>query len=139
MVNARKSSLARPLLDGAAFLIVIVGFAAVAFTRKPSIGLIAVVIMKPQDKETLFVDTWFMSCRVLKRGMENFTLNTIVEVAKAKGYKRIVGEYLPTPKHKMVEQHYLGLGFTQIEGGNTAQYELNVDNYNERESYIIKK
>ena len=44
-------------------------------------GLIAVVIMKPQDKETLFVDTWFMSCRVLKRGMENFTLNTMVERA----------------------------------------------------------
>lgn len=102
-------------------------------------GLIAVVIMKPQDKETLFVDTWFMSCRVLKRGMENFTLNTMVEKAKAAGYKRIIGEYLPTPKNKMVEQHYLELGFTKIEGENTAQYELNVDNYCERESYIIKK
>lgn len=102
-------------------------------------GLIAVVIMKPQDKETLFVDTWFMSCRVLKRGMENFTLNTMVEKAKAAGYKRIIGEYLPTPKNMMVEQHYPGLGFTIIEGANTAQYELNVNNYSERESYIIKK
>ena len=102
-------------------------------------GLIAVVIMKPQDKETLFVDTWFMSCRVLKRGMENFTLNTMVEKAKAAGYKRIIGEYLPTPKNKMVEQHYLELGFTKIEGENTAQYELNVDNYSERDCYIIKK
>lgn len=102
-------------------------------------GLIAVVIMKPQDKETLFVDTWFMSCRVLKRGMENFTLNTMVEAAKAKGYKRILGEYLPTPKNKMVEEHYSGLGFTKVDGANTAQYELSIDNYIERESYIIKK
>ena len=79
-------------------------------------GLIAVIIMKPQDKETLFVDTWFMSCRVLKRGMENFTLNTMVEKAKAAGYKKIVGEYLPTAKNKMVENHYTGLGFSKLGG-----------------------
>ena len=102
-------------------------------------GLIAVVIMKPMDKETLFVDTWFMSCRVLKRGMENFTLNTMVEAAKAKGYKRIIGEYLPTPKNKMVENHYLGLGFIRMKGADTAQFELIVDKYRNRECYIEKK
>lgn len=102
-------------------------------------GLIAVVIMKPLDKETLFVDTWFMSCRVLKRGMENFTLNTMVEKAKAAGYKRIIGEYLPTPKNKMVENHYTGLGFTPVEGAATAQYVLNVDEFQNRECYIETK
>lgn len=102
-------------------------------------GLIAVVIMKPQDKETLFVDTWFMSCRVLKRGMENFTLNTMVEKAKASGYRRIIGEYLPTLKNKMVEQHYPGLGFKTIEGASTAQFELDVEAYQPRECYIEAK
>lgn len=102
-------------------------------------GLIAVIIMKPLDKETLFVDTWFMSCRVLKRGMENFILNTMVEKAKAAGYKKIVGEYLPTPKNKMVENHYTGLGFTPVEVATTAQFELNVDEYQKRECYIKTK
>ena len=102
-------------------------------------GLIAVVIMKPLDKETLFVDTWFMSCRVLKRGMENFTLNTMVEVAKAKGYKKIIGEYLPTLKNKMVELHYPNLGFDKVEGTETARYELNLDLYQNRECYIKTK
>jgi len=102
-------------------------------------GLIAVIIMKPLDKETLFVDTWFMSCRVLKRGMENFTLNTMVEKAKAAGYKKIIGEYLPTPKNKMVENHYTGLGFTPLEGAATAQYVLNMDEYQNRECYIETK
>ena len=87
-------------------------------------GLIAVIIMKKQDEETLFIDTWFMSCRVLKRGMEDFTLNTMVEAAREKGYKRIVGEYLPTPKNKMVENHYPSLGFQKLEGTPTAQYVL---------------
>jgi FkbH-like protein len=99
-------------------------------------GLIAVIIMRLQDADTLFVDTWFMSCRVLKRGMENFTLNTMVRRARAAGYKRIVGEYLPTPKNKMVEGHYPSLGFTKIEGAPTAQYVLEVEDYQDRECYI---
>ena len=102
-------------------------------------GLIAVIIMKRQDAETLFVDTWFMSCRVLKRGMENFTLNTMVERAKAAGYKKIIGEYLPTPKNKMVENHYTSLGFTKIENSETARYELDVEAYQPRECYIETK
>lgn len=102
-------------------------------------GLIAVIIMKPLDEKSLFVDTWFMSCRVLKRGMENFTLNTMVEKAKAAGYKRIVGEYLPTVKNGMVKDHYSNLGFTKIEGAETDQYELLVDSYKTRECYITTK
>ena len=99
-------------------------------------GLIAVVIMKRQDAETLFVDTWFMSCRVLKRGMENFTLNTMVERARRAGYKYIIGEYLPTPKNKMVEEHYQGLGFQPVADATTAQFVLSVDDYQPRECYI---
>ena len=102
-------------------------------------GLIAVIIMKKQDEETLFIDTWFMSCRVLKRGMEDFTLNTMVEAAREKGYKRIIGEYLPTPKNKMVENHYPSLGFQKQEGTPTAQYVLDVEQYQPRKNYIKTK
>ena len=101
-------------------------------------GLIAVIIMKKQDEETLFVDTWFMSCRVLKRGMENFTLNTMVEYAKAKGYKQIVGEYIPTPKNKMVEMHYPNLGFAKMES-EPNRYVLDLTSYAPTECYITKK
>jgi FkbH-like protein len=99
-------------------------------------GLIAVIVMKKLDEETLFVDTWLMSCRVLKRGMENFTLNTMVERAKAAGYQRIIGEYLPTPKNKMVENHYPALGFKQLEG---TRYILDVTAYQPKECYIEVK
>lgn len=97
-------------------------------------GLIAVVIMKTIDDETLFIDTWLMSCRVLKRGMEEFTLDTIVDYAKTTGYKKIIGEYIPTPKNGMVADHYLKLGFEQI----GCRYMLDIDNYKSKE-YFIKK
>ena len=80
-------------------------------------GLIAVVIMKQRDEHTLFVDTWIMSCRVLKRGMERFTLNAMVAEAKKRGVATIIGEYLPTKKNGIVKDHYCGLGF--IEAGST--------------------
>ncbi|MEG2556619.1 MAG: HAD-IIIC family phosphatase [Odoribacter sp.] len=102
-------------------------------------GLICVVILEKQDKETLFVDTWLMSCRVLKRGMEIFTLNTILVYAKRNGFKRIIGEYLPTAKNKMVEGHYSGLGFQKMDKRNKQQFEFKVDNCPEETSYIRLK
>lgn len=99
-------------------------------------GLICVVIMKPQDNETLFVDTWFMSCRVLKRGMEDFTLNAMVSTARSKGYKRIIGEYIPTVKNSMVKDHYPTLGFKPL-GGN--RFALDVESYQDRKCYIQRK
>lgn len=99
-------------------------------------GLICVIIMKRLDSKSLFVDTWFMSCRVLKRGMEHFTLNTMVAKAREKGYKRIVGEYLPTLKNGMVKDHYDRLGFTPLGDG---RYELDLATYQEKECYIKTK
>lgn len=94
-------------------------------------GLIAVVVMRPIDAESLLVDTWLMSCRVLKRGMECFTLNQMVEAARSRGYKRIVGEYLPTPKNGMVANHYPELGFQPLET-DTAHWVLTLDNYSNK-------
>lgn len=115
------------------------GFAFTLEDKFGDNGLIAVVILQEKEKGYLFVDTWFMSCRVLKRGMENFTLNTIVAWAKENGYKKIIGEYLPTQKNGMVAEHYTGLGFTKLEGGKTAQWELDVDAYQNRECFIKVK
>lgn len=115
------------------------GFAFTLEDKFGDNGLIAVVILQEKDSETLFIDTWFMSCRVLKRGMEIFTLNTIVEYAKANGYKKMIGEYLPTAKNGMVAEHYTGLRFTKLEGTETAQWELDVENYQNRECYIKNK
>ena len=125
------------------------GFAFTLEDKFGDNGLIAVVILKELETlkpsatlkphEVLFVDTWFMSCRVLKRGMENFTLNSIVAWAKENGYKKIIGEYLPTQKNGMVAEHYTNLGFTKLEGTETTCWELDLENYPKRECYIKVK
>jgi FkbH-like protein len=76
-------------------------------------GLISAVIMEKQE-DRLFVNTWLMSCRVLKRGMEEFIVNKMVSAAKEAGYETVEGEYLKTAKNAMVSRIYEKLGFEAL-------------------------
>jgi len=98
-------------------------------------GMIGVIILQKEDKDTAFIDTWFMSCRVLKRGMEQFMLNTIVSAAKEKGYVYLKGEYIPTAKNGMVKDHYEQLGFTPVNGC----WILSLDQYQAKKNFIKTK
>lgn len=90
-------------------------------------GLIGVIILEKKEDGELFVDTWIMSCRVLKRGMEQFMLNEIMEYARKHKIGKIVGEYIETKKNGMVRDHYKNLGFVADNGlwyGDVNSYEL---------------
>jgi FkbH-like protein len=78
-------------------------------------GIIAVLIGRTEDAGTLFIDTWLMSCRVLGRGVEEATLELIVNEARRLGAHQIVGEYRPTAKNGMVSGHYAKLGFSPLD------------------------
>ncbi|MFN8296426.1 MAG: HAD-IIIC family phosphatase [Chitinophagales bacterium] len=99
-------------------------------------GIICVVILHKENDDVLFIETWFMSCRVLKRGMESFTLNYIVNFAKENGFKLIKGEYIPTPKNEMVKNMYKNLGFKEISDYNWI---LEVEQYQGLNNFIDKK
>lgn len=122
------------------------GFAFTLMDKFGDNGLIAVVILQEQSSDTLFIDSWFMSCRVLKRTMENFTLNVIASWAISHGYSLIIGEYIPTRKNQMVEQHYPSLGFMPLskspldksapDASSAAQYVLSLSSFTPRETCI---
>ena len=98
-------------------------------------GLICIIILKKESSDTLFIETWLMSCRVLKRGMENFTLNTLVNYARANGFKYLKGEYIPTAKNEMVKEHYQKLGFEEKDG----YWMLDAENYTDKKCFITTK
>ncbi len=78
-------------------------------------GLVSAIIAE-KKADTLFIDTWIMSCRVLKRGLEQYVTNRLAEIATEHGIKKITGEYLPTSKNALVKDHYKNLGFTSENG-----------------------
>ena len=96
-------------------------------------GLVGVIIMKKKNEEELFIDTWLMSCRVLKRGMEEYIVNCFMREAKNRGYQRVYGEYIPTPKNAMVKDIYKTMGFEEISENN---YVMDVSKYEEKKIFI---
>lgn len=96
-------------------------------------GMISVVILEREDEGSLFVDTWLMSCRVLRRGMEEFVMNSIMALAKREGAPRVIGEYLPTAKNSMVAQLYEKMGFTACGEG---RLEMKTADYAIKDTYI---
>jgi FkbH-like protein len=98
-------------------------------------GLIGLIILKQTNGATAFIDTWIMSCRVLKRGMEEFIVNQMVQQARARGMKRLVGEYIPTPKNSMVKNLYADMGFS----ANDGKWELDVESFKEFKTFIKTK
>ena len=104
-------------------------------------GMIAVVIGRRHGHGECLIDSWLMSCRVLGRGVEQATLNEVVDAAACMGASRLIGLYRPTPKNAMVSDLYDRLGFlrTDYEGEAGAAYVLDLSHYTPRESAITVK
>lgn len=75
-------------------------------------GIIACIMLKFENVRCI-IDGWCMSCRVLKRGVENYTISKIKEVALKRNCKQIVGCYRATKKNAMVSTLYQELGFNR--------------------------
>ncbi len=83
-------------------------------------GLIGVVLASV-EADLLDIDTWLMSCRVLKRGVEQFVLNHLAALARARGLAALRGEYIPTAKNALVRDHYEKLGFARLGGDDSGR------------------
>ena len=95
-------------------------------------GLIGVMIGVPEpghEVPSFRIDTWLMSCRVIGRTVEQFTFGELLDRAARLGYRRIIGEYLPTPKNELVRELYQSLGFEsagESSGGRGSFYHFDV-------------
>ena len=91
-------------------------------------GMISVVICRPAAPDTWEIDTWLMSCRVLGRKVEHMVLREILHHARAARIGKLTGTYRPTPRNKLVVDHYAKLGFIKIgeDGTGSTYWELPV-------------
>ena len=101
-------------------------------------GLISVVLGH-QTGDTLHIDLWLMSCRVLKRDMEVAMLDSLVERARDRNISTVLGYFIPTAKNGMVQDHYEKLGFTLVtkdETTNSTIWSLDITSYKPRSRHI---
>lgn len=84
-------------------------------------GVVSALIGHIAEKECR-MDLWVMSCRVLKRDMEDAMMDTLVHRCMEKGVEAIRGYYFPTAKNSMVRDFYALMGFQKTaedKEGNT--------------------
>jgi len=112
-------------------------FFTLAFTLRDKFGdqgLISAIILEDKGDSTLFIDTWIMSCRVLKRNVESFVLREIARIALDNGFASIAGEYIPTPKNGLVKDLLKKLGFEQ----NGPSWRMDAEKSQTNDIYIKK-
>jgi FkbH-like protein len=79
-------------------------------------GLVSTLIAL-REGHALRIDSWLMSCRVFSRGAEQFVMRELVDIARAQGAARIVGEFVATERNGVVADLWSRLGFaSQSEG-----------------------
>jgi FkbH-like protein len=99
-------------------------------------GLISVVIGVIQGG-VLEIDTWLMSCRVLKRQVEETMLNELLRLSAARGCERVRGVYIPTQRNGMVREFYSHLGFETVScAAERGEFALDVRSYKPLETKI---
>jgi FkbH-like protein len=99
-------------------------------------GLISILIAEKFD-EVMKIDTWLMSCRVLKRQVEDEVLNELARLATSLGCAKLRGIYLPTAKNEMVRDFYSRMGFTLVrDGADAREFELDLNSFQPLPTHI---
>jgi FkbH-like protein len=90
-------------------------------------GLIAVTLLD-RDGDAIVIDSFLMSCRVLKRSVEDAILGYLVNHVFATGAARVRGIYRPTRKNGQVAEFYGARGFDEVarQDDGTVIYERRV-------------
>jgi len=100
-------------------------------------GLVTVVAGEILGSE-LHIRLWLMSCRVLKRGMEDTMMNALMEAAKRRGVERVVGHYYHTAKNGMVREFYRDMGFCLVtkDGDDNTEWAIAPGAYRDQQRHI---
>ncbi len=99
-------------------------------------GLISIVIGHVRG-EVLEIDTWLMSCRVLKRQVEGTVLNELARLARLKKCSCLEGIYVPTAKNDMVRDFYPRMGFqTRAATPERGEFTLELSSFQPRPTKI---
>lgn len=100
-------------------------------------GVVSLVIGK-KNGDTLELILWLMSCRVLKRDMEQAMLDTLVLQSRESGIRKLHGYYYKTAKNAMVKDFYGAMGFQKLsEKDGDSEWEYVIPETYENKNLVI--
>ncbi len=97
-------------------------YSLVVQDRFGTAGLTGVVVVTHEGTQAR-VDNFFMSCRIIGRGVEHAIWRPIAEEAVRQGASQLTAQYIPSAKNALVAGFYDGLGLPRTsEAAGTATY-----------------
>lgn len=90
-------------------------------------GIVGVIAARIEEPDLVAIDVFVMSCRVIGRTVETAILVGLVELAGARGVRRIQGTFIPTAKNAPARDFYASHGFVsigEVEGGSAWELDL---------------
>ena len=88
-------------------------------------GTVGAMILQAPSPDRVSIEHWVISCRALQRGLEDVMLEAVVEYARVRHARQIVGRYVPTGRNSTVQDLYPGRGFRR----RGADWVLDVTKY----------
>ncbi|MCI8597618.1 MAG: HAD-IIIC family phosphatase [Lachnospiraceae bacterium] len=99
-------------------------------------GIVSVLIAKKEEK-VIFIELFLMSCRVLKRGMEDAMMDKLFSILNSMECEKVIGVYYKTKKNEMVKNLYQDMGFVLQESTtDSKKFVINKTDYKERNKNI---
>ncbi|MBN9561923.1 MAG: FkbH domain-containing protein [Alphaproteobacteria bacterium] len=92
-----------------------------------------------QERESLRIDSWLMSCRIFSRTAEPFILRGLLEIARQRGVRRLVGEYVPTAKNGVVADLYARMGFAAGKHGSAWYRDVDASALAGADTHIVAR
>lgn len=98
---------------------------------------VVTVVAGEKDDVYFHIRLWLMSCRVLKRGMEDVMMDVLMEEARERGIEVVYGYYYPTTKNGMVKEFFKQMGFEIVAKNKDRDvWVMNVGDYAKRNKHI---
>ena len=89
-----------------------------------------------REGDALRIDSWLMSCRIFSRTAEAFILRGVLEVARERGLRRLVGHYAATAKNGVVADLYARLGFQAAADGASWERAVGAPDFSGLETHV---
>lgn len=77
-------------------------------------GSVGLVCMRALDADSVFLETFLLSCRVLGRHLEVWMLRHALTVARENGHRYLVGEFIPSERNRVAARFFEDNGFMPL-------------------------
>ena len=84
-------------------------------------GTVGLVCMQKLNKDTAFLDTFLMSCRVLGRHLESWMLAEALAICRCNGIKTLIGSFIASQRNYVAASFLSDNGFTDLDLNKNEQ------------------